>query len=92
MYNTVYWIINTVISILYTERSLSQNYVWLTPRKKQLKAMDPHFEVAWLFCQQYYTMMNKSPEKLHFFYNKKSSMTHGIEGEHPVVFHGQQVC
>ncbi|RPA74707.1 NTF2-domain-containing protein [Ascobolus immersus RN42] len=38
-------------------------------------------EVGWMFVEQYYTTLNKSPEKLHLFYNKKSVLTWGNEGE-----------
>jgi hypothetical protein len=49
------------------------------------------FEVGWLFVQQYYTFLNKEPAKLHCFYNKRSQLIHGSEGENEFVKHGQQV-
>ncbi|KAJ3092720.1 hypothetical protein HK100_006880 [Physocladia obscura] len=39
------------------------------------------YEVGWLFVQEYYTFLNKEPQKLHCFYNSKSSFIHGMEGE-----------
>ncbi|KAI8820712.1 uncharacterized protein EV422DRAFT_529866 [Fimicolochytrium jonesii] len=49
------------------------------------------FEVGWLFVQEYYTILNRDPQRLHCFYNKKSSFLHGHEGEATVkTFHGQQ--
>jgi hypothetical protein len=48
------------------------------------------FEVGWLFVQEYYTFLNREPERLHCFYNKKSLFTHGNEAENAVVFTGQR--
>ncbi|KAJ3297547.1 hypothetical protein HDU79_003054 [Rhizoclosmatium sp. JEL0117] len=39
------------------------------------------YEVGWLFVQEYYTFLNKDPQKLHCFYNAKSSFIHGTECE-----------
>jgi len=47
------------------------------------------FEVSWLFVQEYYTIMNNSPEKLHQFYNKDSYYCNGSEGESSIIYHGQ---
>jgi len=49
------------------------------------------FEVSWLFVQEYYTIMNNSPEKLHQFYNKDSYYCNGSEGESSKIYHGQTV-
>ncbi|KAL7271721.1 hypothetical protein RUND412_005501 [Rhizina undulata] len=49
----------------------------------------PKDEVGWLFVEQYYTTLNKSPERLHLFYNKKSSFVWGTEGENLPVAHGR---
>lgn len=49
------------------------------------------FEVGWLFVQEYYTFLNKEPQRLHCFYNKKSSFLHGHEGEDLKVCVGQTV-
>lgn len=38
-------------------------------------------EVGWQFVPQYYTFVNKQPERLHCFYTKKSTFIHGTEGE-----------
>ncbi|KAI9033310.1 hypothetical protein DFJ74DRAFT_640543 [Hyaloraphidium curvatum] len=47
-------------------------------------------EVGWLFVQEYYTFLNKSPHKLHQFYNQKSYLIHGHEGETVKLCHGTQ--
>ncbi|KAJ3075071.1 hypothetical protein HDU98_009250 [Podochytrium sp. JEL0797] len=47
------------------------------PSEPQVNA----YEVGWLFVQQYYTFLNKEPNKLYFFYNSKSSFIHGTECE-----------
>ncbi|ORX69942.1 NTF2-domain-containing protein [Linderina pennispora] len=39
------------------------------------------YEVGWMFAQEYYTIMNKDPSKLHCFYNAKSMLIHGDEGK-----------
>jgi hypothetical protein len=41
---------------------------------------DPN-EVGWQFVQEYYTILNKDPSKLHRFYSADSAMLHGLEGE-----------
>ncbi|OZJ02465.1 hypothetical protein BZG36_04100 [Bifiguratus adelaidae] len=41
----------------------------------------PTHEVGWMFVHEYYTFLNKSPQKLHFFYNKDSSFVHGTVGD-----------
>ncbi|KAL1921024.1 uncharacterized protein VTP21DRAFT_11659 [Calcarisporiella thermophila] len=48
------------------------------------------FEVGWMFVHEYYTFLNREPERLHCFYSKKSSMIRGIEGESVKQCHGQQ--
>lgn len=48
------------------------------------------YEVGWLFVQEYYTMMNRDPGKLHRFYNSGSRFTHGMEGEQVKCFQGQE--
>lgn len=37
------------------------------------------------------TMLNEAPERLHCFYNKKSTFVHGVEGEDVPTSYGQQV-
>lgn len=48
-------------------------------------------EVGWQFVPQYYTFVNKHPNRLHCFYTKASTFIHGTEGEESVSCHGQQV-
>ena len=48
-------------------------------------------EVGWQFVQEYYTILNKDPNRLHCFYNKNSVMVHGLEGETVKPCQGQQV-
>lgn len=48
-------------------------------------------EVAWAFIPQYYTHMSRTPEELHRFYTKNSSLLHGIEGEETSICSGQAV-
>lgn len=47
-------------------------------------------EVGWQFVPQYYTYVNKSPDRLHCFYNKTSTFIHGTEGEDGTPCYGQQ--
>ncbi|KAL4066986.1 hypothetical protein V8B97DRAFT_1978897 [Scleroderma yunnanense] len=47
-------------------------------------------EVGWQFVPQYYTFVNKQPNRLHCFYTKTSTFTHGMEGEEVKPCFGQQ--
>ncbi|KAG6332109.1 hypothetical protein ID866_6977 [Astraeus odoratus] len=47
-------------------------------------------EVGWQFVPQYYTYVNKHPNRLHCFYTKTSTFTHGMEGEEIKPCFGQQ--
>lgn len=47
-------------------------------------------EVGWQFVPQYYTYMNKQPNRLHCFYTKNSTFIHGTEGEDVKPCFGQQ--
>ncbi|KAH7096481.1 hypothetical protein BKA62DRAFT_675874 [Auriculariales sp. MPI-PUGE-AT-0066] len=47
-------------------------------------------EVGWQFVPQYYTFVNKSPNRLHKFYTRNSTFIHGTEGEEISVCYGQQ--
>jgi len=47
-------------------------------------------EIGWMFVPQYYTFVNKEPQKLHCFYTKKSTLIHGTEGEDCQPRYGQQ--
>ncbi|KAK2461279.1 hypothetical protein APHAL10511_006806 [Amanita phalloides] len=38
-------------------------------------------EVGWQFVPQYYTFVNRQPNRLHCFYTKQSTFIHGTEGE-----------
>jgi len=46
-------------------------------------------EVGWQFVPQYYTYMNKQPNRLHCFYTKNSTFIHGTEGEDVKPCYGQ---
>lgn len=48
-------------------------------------------EVGVVFAHEFYTFLNKDPARLHCFYNKHSTMSHGYQGEQIQVFSGQQV-
>jgi hypothetical protein len=48
-------------------------------------------EVGWQFVPQYYNYVNKYPNRLHCFYTKASTFSHGTEGEDGKPFFGQQV-
>jgi hypothetical protein len=54
------------------------------------RRLDP-LEVGWQFVQEYYTILNKDPNRLHCFYNKQSVMLHGVEAETVKQCVGQQV-
>ncbi|KIJ61813.1 hypothetical protein HYDPIDRAFT_176802 [Hydnomerulius pinastri MD-312] len=47
-------------------------------------------EVGWQFVPQYYTFVNKHPNRLHCFYTKTSTFIHGTEGEDVKPCFGQQ--
>ncbi|KZT04464.1 uncharacterized protein LAESUDRAFT_727935 [Laetiporus sulphureus 93-53] len=47
-------------------------------------------EVGWQFVPQYYTYVNKHPNRLHCFYTKASTFIHGTEGEDGKPYYGQQ--
>ena len=46
-------------------------------------------DVGCQFVQQYYTVLNQDPGRLHCFYKKHSSFTYGIEGEFALPTVGQ---
>ncbi|KAF9347074.1 hypothetical protein BGX26_001418, partial [Mortierella sp. AD094] len=52
-------------------------------------AIDSH-QVGMMFVHEYYTFLNKEPSRLHCFYNKQSTMSHGYQGDDPHVCYGQQ--
>ncbi|TFY83208.1 hypothetical protein EWM64_g798 [Hericium alpestre] len=47
-------------------------------------------EVGWQFVPQYYTFVNKHPNRLHCFYTKSSTFIHGNEGDDGKPCFGQQ--
>ncbi|MCO5614105.1 hypothetical protein L7F22_068386 [Adiantum nelumboides] len=47
-------------------------------------------EIGWLFVPQYYTFLNHNPQRLHCFYNKRSTLIHGTEQEDTKPCFGQQ--
>ncbi|KAG8966260.1 hypothetical protein FRB90_010971, partial [Tulasnella sp. 427] len=47
-------------------------------------------EVGWQFVPQYYTFVNKNPDRLHCFYTKASTFIHGTEGEDAKASFGQR--
>ncbi|KAJ2747048.1 hypothetical protein GGI20_000852 [Coemansia sp. BCRC 34301] len=47
-------------------------------------------EIGWLFAEEYYTVMNGEPERLHMFYGRKSTCIHGTEGQTVDQINGQQ--
>ncbi|KAF9149411.1 hypothetical protein BG015_008802 [Linnemannia schmuckeri] len=60
-----------------------------TPANGEAPPVASH-EVGMMFVHEYYTFLNKEPYRLHCFYNKQSTMSHGIQGEDTEVCHGQQ--
>ncbi|KAL5495962.1 hypothetical protein ACEPAH_3194 [Sanghuangporus vaninii] len=46
-------------------------------------------EVGWQFVPQYYSFVNKQPNRLHCFYTKNSTFIHGTEGEDGRPCYGQ---
>lgn len=57
--------------------------------EKVPRRLEP-LEVGWQFVHEYYTILNKDPNRLHCFYNKTSTMVHGVEGENAKTCSGQQ--
>lgn len=47
--------------------------------------------IGWAFISQYYTYLNRDPSKLHCFYTKRSTFTHGTEGAESPACYGQIV-
>ncbi|KAG0045868.1 hypothetical protein BGZ83_008914 [Gryganskiella cystojenkinii] len=52
--------------------------------------VDAH-EVGMMFVHEYYTILNKDPSRLHCFYNKQSTMSHGFQGEETQDIHSKIV-
>ncbi|KAG0285593.1 hypothetical protein BGZ96_010177 [Linnemannia gamsii] len=49
-------------------------------------------EVGMMFVHEYYTFLNKEPARLHCFYNKHSTMSHGIQGEDTENIHAKIIA
>ena len=48
-------------------------------------------DVGLLFVREYYTFLNKNPQKLYGFYGKDSLMVRGDEGKSATTLRGQEV-
>lgn len=48
-------------------------------------------EIGAIFANEYYTFLSKEPARLHCFYSKDSTLSHGFQGEVTEVCVGQQV-
>ncbi|KAF9217372.1 hypothetical protein BGZ59_004682 [Podila verticillata] len=46
-------------------------------------------EVGMMFAHEYYTFLNKEPSRLHCFYNKNSTLSHGLQGESVDAIHSK---
>ncbi|KAG0096086.1 hypothetical protein BGZ93_005019 [Podila epicladia] len=46
-------------------------------------------EVGMMFAHEYYTFLNKEPSRLHCFYNKNSTLSHGLQGENVDAIHSK---
>ncbi|KAF8949867.1 hypothetical protein BGZ52_004530 [Haplosporangium bisporale] len=47
-------------------------------------------EIGAMFANEYYTFLSKEPARLHCFYSKNSTLSHGFQGEATEVCVGQQ--
>ncbi|KAG9072137.1 hypothetical protein KI688_006361 [Linnemannia hyalina] len=59
-----------------------------TPANGEAPPVASH-EVGMMFVHEYYTFLNKEPSRLHCFYNKQSTMSHGIQGEDTEDIHAK---
>lgn len=48
-------------------------------------------DVGLIFVREYYTFLNKKPNRLHAFYNKDSTLVRGDEGTLTTTMKGQEV-
>lgn len=48
-------------------------------------------DVGLIFVREYYTFLNKKPNRLHAFYNKDSTLVRGDEGTVTATMKGQEV-
>lgn len=65
------------------------NYQAPAAAQQEQQGEVPKDEVGWYFVEQYYTTLNKTPERVHLFYNKRSTMVWGTEGESLPLAHGR---
>lgn len=84
---------NLPVSLLYTSFSL---FLTLSSMSSSAPSSTIHqnvvpSEVGWQFVPQYYTFVNKQPNRLHCFYTKSSTFVHGNEGEESKPCFGQHV-
>ncbi|KAG0371386.1 hypothetical protein BC939DRAFT_476653 [Gamsiella multidivaricata] len=47
-------------------------------------------KVGTVFAHEYYTFLSKDPARLYCFYNKNSTMSHGVQGSDTQICQGQQ--
>ncbi|VUC32236.1 unnamed protein product [Clonostachys rosea] len=47
-------------------------------------------QIGWIFIEQYYTTLSKTPERLHLFYHKRSQFVAGVEAQLADVSVGRQ--
>ncbi|KAF9121987.1 hypothetical protein BGW39_010122 [Mortierella sp. 14UC] len=59
------------------------------PANGEAAAAVASHEVGMMFVHEYYTFLNKEPSRLHCFYNKQSTMSHGIQGEDTEDIHAK---
>ncbi|KAF9907554.1 hypothetical protein EC991_010850 [Linnemannia zychae] len=59
------------------------------PANGEATAVVASHEVGMMFVHEYYTFLNKEPSRLHCFYNKQSTMSHGIQGEEAEDIHAK---
>lgn len=71
-------------------KTISSNFIMTNTASTTSSAVNPS-EVGWQFVPQYYTFVNKQPNRLHCFYTKASTFIHGTEGEDGKPCFGQQV-
>lgn len=48
-------------------------------------------DVGLIFVREYYTFLNRKPQRLYAFYGENSVLVRGDEGESVSTYHGQEV-
>lgn len=48
-------------------------------------------DIGLIFVREYYTFLNRKPQRLYAFYGENSVLVRGDEGESVSTFHGQEV-